>query len=417
MNLFRTPKLYLYSPVLLAILLIRPSLDSIASKFKIAGFSFGAVFNLFILVCLLTILLKLKFKIYREAVWWLPLLFLMIISLAWTPNLTAGIRLSLVAVTYAAMFTIPFHFIKTESDFVECIKAIIISAIIPILFTLYEVVFPAGSTNHHGFRLFGSFSHPNVFAFFLLTIFATCFYAIKSSLFIKEVTLRKFCMLFIFIVGVCILGTKTRSAWLIVFFIILLFGLFSEKRFLIYLAIASLIALSVPSVQERLIDLTKGNDIDAFVDDYQALNSYAWRKVIWAGALDKFWEAPILGFGYQSFMNYSHDFFLIPLPSGAAAHNTYVQLLFELGVLGIIAFFYLLFSVMTKLWLLVKLERHNIIIFGLFVGYMLSHFSDNILGYLVFNWYFWFLIGAIIAQSKINKTKAPIHSIGKHEFS
>jgi hypothetical protein len=34
---------------------------------------------------------------------------------------------------------------------------------------------------------------------------------------------------------------------------------------------------------------------------------------------------------------------------------------------------------------------------SLLAAYLLISMSDNILGYLVFNWYFWFLIGASCA--------------------
>lgn len=397
----KLPKLYFYSPILLIVLFTRPSLDPLLDMFKFGNIGFGALLNVFMLYVLFATLSHLRFKLDKMVMFWLPLLLILSLSILYTPYFMQGARSLLVVITYMAMFLVPFHFVKSKAHFVECIKIIIYSSLIPLVAVFYEFAFPAGSTNINGFRLFSTFNHPNVFAFYLVTIVSVCFFVIKSSLFDAEAKFRQQCWFILLFSLVCILGTKTRSAWAVIALLVFTYGIFKEKKYLVYLVIVSAIALTIPSIQERVLNLFQGNDPDAFLNDYQALNSYAWRKIIWSGALEKFWENPFLGFGYESFTYYSGSFFLIEQEKGAGAHNTYVQFLFEIGIVGFLAFLWLLIPLLIKLWELRTRARENIIVFTLFVSYCLIHYSDNVFDYLTFNWYFWFFIGAFLAYNRL----------------
>ncbi|MFW8592247.1 O-antigen ligase family protein [Glaciecola sp. 2405UD65-10] len=321
----------------------------------------------------------------------------------YSPYPMKGFRSFLVMITYVAVFLFPFHFIKTKYDYKECIKIIVYSSFLPLLAVSYDIAFPESSTNRNGFRLFSTFSHPNVFAFYLLTVVSVCFYAIKNELFNNEQLFRKQCWMVLLFSLVCILGTKTRSAWAAVALLVLVYGLFKDKKYLVYLAIAAAVALCIPSIQDRVFDLFEGNDPDAFLDDYEQLNSYAWRKIIWANAMIKYWDSPIWGFGTESFTYYSGAFFLIETEVGNGAHNTYVQFLFELGALGFAALIWLLVPTFIRLWRLRNLAGGNIIVFALFLSYCLIHYSDNVFDYLIYNWYFWFFIGAFLAYNKVER--------------
>lgn len=380
-------------------------MDSVFGLFRFGGITGGALLNVVLLFMLVAILIHSKFKPIKEAKYWLPLVVMLAVSVAYSPYLASAIRSLLVVITYFAMFLIPFHFIKSEQHFIECIRVLVYSSLLPLVAVIYELIFPAGSTNVNGFRLYSTFGHPNVFAFYLVTIVSVCFYVIKSNVFINDAKFRKLCFYVMFFGLLCILGTKTRSAWAVIAFLILIYGLFRERQYLIYLGVAAVIALMIPSIQDRIFDLFQGNDTDAFLNDYETLNSYAWRKIIWASALEKFWERPFFGFGYESFTYYSGDFFIIENEKGAGAHNTYVQFLFEIGVIGFTAFIWLLLPLLSKLWDLRNKASENIIVFALFGCYCLIHYSDNVFDYLTFNWYFWFFIGAFLAFSKIESTE------------
>lgn len=394
-------RLYIYSPILFLILLVRPSLDPLLDMFKFGGIGFGALINVFMLLTLFVILAQSKFKLDKINIVWIPLLVTMSISILYTPYIAQGVRSLMVVITYMATFLLPFHFIKTKHDFVECLIVIVYSSFIPLFAVFYEFIFPASSTSINGFRLFSTFNHPNVFAFYLVTIVSVCFFVVKSAVFVQERKFRQICWIVLLFSLVCILGTKTRSAWAVIALLILIYGIFKERKYLVYLLLATMLAMMIPSIQERILNLFQGNSADDLINNYEALNSYAWRQIIWAGAIEKYWEQPFLGFGYESFTFYSSEFFVIESDYGAGAHNTYVQLLFEIGIIGLLAFLWLLIPLLIRLWELRNKARENIIVFGLFVSYCLIHYSDNVFDYLTFNWYFWFFIGAFLAYSKL----------------
>ncbi len=374
-------------------------MDPMLALIHFGPFTAGALLNVVMLMLLAGVFFNSKFKINSLILPWIPLLLCIAISLFYTSQPVMGVKSFLVFITYLAAFIIPFNFIKSDEHFIECLKLIVYSSLIPILSVVHEFIFPEASTNENGFRLFGTFSHPNIFAFYLVTVLSVCFFVIKSSLFSDEIKFRRHCFIIMLMALICILGTKTRSAWIVIAMLVFIWGVFQEKKYLVYLFLVAILALMIPSVNERVFDLFQGNDTDAFLNDYEKLNSLAWRKVIWAGALDKYWEQPFFGFGYESFTTYSGHFFLIDKEGeGAGAHNSYVQLLFELGVVGLLAFIYFLFKPLLVLFRAIPLARENVIVFGLFLAYCLIHYSDNIFDYLAFNWYFWFFIGAFLAH-------------------
>ncbi|GAA4020968.1 hypothetical protein GCM10022212_17240 [Actimicrobium antarcticum] len=103
----------------------------------------------------------------------------------------------------------------------------------------------------------------------------------------------------------------------------------------------------------------------------------------------------IAGYGLDAFKYHSRTFFLKAGTTNWGAHNIYVQLLFEIGILGLVSFLALFVNVARYLKGLIKYEPLAFLIsISLIVGYLVVAASDNTLVYLVFNWYLWFSIGA-----------------------
>jgi O-antigen ligase len=82
----------------------------------------------------------------------------------------------------------------------------------------------------------------------------------------------------------------------------------------------------------------------------------------------------------------------------------YVQWFFEAGIVGVLAAAWLYLRIG-------KLLRHGIkgdrlgtfVVLSVIVEYLVVCYSDNMLDYLAFNWYFWFVVGtacAIAAQQQ-----------------
>jgi len=154
-------------------------------------------------------------------------------------------------------------------------------------------------------------------------------------------------------------------------------------------------SLLVPEVRERLLDLTQGNE----VVNYSKLNSYAWRKLIWKDGLN--WMTPshyVAGYGLEAFKFNSIDFFSMAGRRGHGAHSVFVQLFFETGLVGLLAFVWLHVKVGNLILPFYKANKLLIFTSIMFLfEFALYAYSDNLLSYLSFNWYLWFVLGATYA--------------------
>ena len=385
--------LYLFSPTLFFLLFFRASLDPLLDMTKFGGIGLGALLNLLTLLILLIIIAKFKFEIPSSLLKvWGAFLLIGLISILLSPEKIASMRSFFSILTYFSFFIFPFYLLKSKDDLKGFIKLIIYSSVIPFAFTLMEFVFPEESITIDGFRLFGSFSHPNIFAFYLVLIASLCFYVLKSSFIRFD---RRFLMhvKVIFVASlICLIATKTRSAWIAMAVVFIVYGIMVERRYLLYVSVLAVLAFMLPAVHERIIDLFSGDSIDNITEE--GLNSFAWRKIVWLASLDYILDKPILGHGYNTFSYYSLEFSPLEGSDGFDAHNVYVQIAFDMGFLGLLAYLIILAGVMVRLFKLIGYDKKGgTVLFGLLLSYLLVGFSDNMLFYLSYNWYFWFLMG------------------------
>lgn len=396
--------LYRYSPILFFLLITRASLDPMLSAIQFGNIGFGALLNLLVLLLLLALIISNKFKLPTVVLkMWSLFLLIGLISIAISPDKITSFRSLLSVFTYFAVFVIPFQFITSRAAYIACIKVILYSSFIPILYVTKELVFPEASTNRNGFRLFSTFNHPNIFAFYMVLIGSISLYILKSALFVRDRRLRQIAVFILVTSLLCLLGTKTRSAWLAMIVVVAVYAFFSEKKYLLYLAAFGCIAMTIPSIQDRVLDIFKGgNDVDMAIAQEGALNSYAWRKLVWSSSWGHIQASPFFGHGYAMFSHYFLDFFPLESDNGTEAHNAYVQIAFDMGFLGLFAYLLLLGQMFKKCWKVLRNDKGNSVVLGLFIAFCLVNYSDNMLFYLSFNWYFWFFIGAFIAYHNID---------------
>lgn len=187
--------------------------------------------------------------------------------------------------------------------------------------------------------------------------------------------------------------TKTRSAWLALIIMFSVYALLIERRYLLYLFLSLLMLLLIPEVQDRVLDIFSGSGVDS-LDVGESLNSYEWRKVVWFASWDYIAERPFLGHGYDTFSYYFLDFFPLEESKGFDAHNAYVQITFDMGFLGLFAYLLIFTFIMKRLLIQFKKDKKGTsIIIGLVISYLVAGYSDNMLFYLSYNWYFWGLLG------------------------
>ncbi|MDP2247820.1 MAG: hypothetical protein Q8J65_06780, partial [Nitrosomonadales bacterium] len=99
---------------------------------------------------------------------------------------------------------------------------------------------------------------------------------------------------------------------------------------------------------------------------------------------------------------HSPTFFPLAGNTHFGAHSTYVQWYFEAGVVGVLSASWMYARLFFTLKLGSKQNKlRTMIAITLVIEYLFFAFSDNMLDYLAFNWYFWFFMGAACAVTML----------------
>lgn len=401
------------------VIITRSSLDVVFNSIKLGSFGIGGVLNaLVIFIAILTIFENSNdnlpdVKGIMKA--WVIFLTLSFISLIYSPALTQSIKVCLIYVSYASMFLLGLRLVKSQHDFDRWISAVALSSVIPVTYGLLCMIFGGRGYAMYlgeGFRMRSTFPHPNPFAPYLVLIITVCFYIYKSKITYIGKGLSRLIPIYILVLLGMLIMTKTRSGWVTCYLFFFLYAFLHERKYLFLIIAAPFIALLIPDVQDRILDLTKDNNLGA--SGYGHLNSYAWRLKIWSDSIG--WMSPsryLTGYGLFSFTHFSTSFGMANAfqmqDFEINAHNIYVQLFFELGILGLVSFLFLIFQVFKKLLSIYKLNKFLIFtVIIILLQFVFMGYADNLLDYLVFDWYLWFTLGLAIAAVALNVEKKHI---------
>ncbi|WP_426112977.1 O-antigen ligase family protein [Massilia sp. PWRC2] len=394
--------LLLYSRVLLltAILLLRAAGDVFFDSTRVAlgsvQIGVGGLINAFVIViAILLVLEQPRLLPKKVALLWLPFLLAGLAGVLLAPAPGDAVRLYLAQVSYCAVFVSAFYIVRTLDDFKRCVRIVLLSSLLPLLYGVVDIAVQGGVHGPNGARLQSTFAHPNIYAFYLTLVVALGFYVLKSATYRLSAWQRVGLSAYLLLLLVMLALTQTRSAWIACFGLFFVYGLLFERRYLLYLLLIAVLALLIPEVRERVLELGSGNQ----VRQYAKLNSFAWRLYIWESGLA--WMRPshyLFGYGVDAFAYYSPTFFPLAGKTHFGAHNVYIQWLFELGAIGLLAYLWLFARLLGMLKSLLGVDRlAGFIVIALVLQYLAVSVSDNMAAYLAFNWYFWFVAGAACA--------------------
>lgn len=377
------------------IILFRSAMDPILEATKMGSFGLGALLNaLVILIALIAIIQRPSPVRAMLRKTWLAFLLISFATLFIAPEFLTAVKSYLALVSYAAVFALAITLIQTEEDYGRWMRAVFYSSIIPVLYAFVDAA-NGGFQSSEGFRISSTFAHPNIFAFYLVLMISLSFYFFKAKVTYIPTFIRRTLPLYIILLMALLVMTKTRSAWASCFAFFTVYALFYERKYLILIIMLPVIGFFIPEVRDRFADLAQGNQ----VINYSKLNSYAWRKLIWQQGIS--WMEPshyLFGYGLESFKYHTPDFFTMSGGDHFAAHSVYIQLFFETGAVGVSAFVWLHFKLGRML--LAFYKANKIMVFtaiSFLLEFALNAYSDNMLAYLSFNWYLWFVLGAIFA--------------------
>ena len=399
----------------LAVLLVRSSCDPLFTLTQSdgRGMGLGAVVNALVIILALLFFLESPALIGSAILPWAAFLMTALASVIGSPEPTMkALRGFFVLTSYAAVFAFPFALIRSRQWALRCLTVVMCSSIIPLAYAFVELASGSAATAD-GIRVSSTFG-VNIFAHYLVVLLALTLFLLRSSLVSLSPRVGRWLLLYQPIIVILILLSGVRSAWVSCAIVLIVYASTVDKRYLLGLSLVPLL-IFVPGVEERLLDLQAG-----WLDyGYGRLNSYAWRQILWQSALDWLMENPseylVLGYGLGSFEHYLPMFFPRVAAGGAVervgAHNVFLQIFFEMGILGLLAFLCLFVALFAKLKIGYSFDKGGaIILMGLALAQLAASYSDNMLDYLAYQWYFWFVMGVVCAWYQLHSTPQQVHT-------
>jgi len=221
----------------------------------------------------------------------------------------------------------------------------------------------------------------------------------------------RWCVLIVLILSVwALVITFTRGAWLaallgmIFFFMVLGYLKTSARRYICTGLLMIVLALIATSI------ITLGGGSTS-----KTLNrgTAQWRLGVWEDSFKMIKEKPLFGHGINTYMQLFQDYRRkkdgIHQYNPTYAHNCYVQLMAETGIVGLLSFLWILFRIFLcslprifSGWAQDKtLSSLSLGLLSGIFAYLVHSFFDNHFYSLQFSVYVWFLIGLMVAINQL----------------
>ena len=389
--------------MLIILLFTRALLDHILNTTKLEIFGenigVGGVINFLVIFLACILLLRDPKRLFGKTTfrWWGVFLTICFIAITYSPVPGRAIRLFLNLASYMSMIAIPFFLINSARDKKFWLKILLLSSFLPVMFANYHLLKGGSYSSSASMRIEGTFTHPNILAFYLVLMIALSFFTLRGGLPQGNRVKRNVLRLYIANMLVLLLTTKTRSAWISCWAMFFIYGILRERKFVILSLSLPFLALLNESIMDRVRDLFHGTKLGVAK---AKLNSFAWRIELWKSSIGLIKRRLITGHGLASFRMLSRGFFELK-EKGVPAHNIFLELLFETGIFGLISYIGIFISLLKKFGSHIGnrfggISAQNAVVFAYIIGLLIASIADNMLYYLAFNWYLWFFLGIIL---------------------
>lgn len=408
--------------LLLIILILRPTLDwwrdvTIFHYEKLV-INLNAALSIFVLFWLIWLIIK-EYKKWEK----IPNTTSFFLLIAWTALTTLWSVSQLTTLeeviklaNWGLFFVAGYLLVKNKKITLNNLLTTgLLSAIIPGLIGLWQLISSSGLSTFglHG-RIYGTFGHPNVFALFFLFLL---FIFIQNSkikpleFWEKQTRYRKLTWILLLVL---IIMTYTRVAviGLLVFLIIL--GIFSYRKILIFLiglfAIYYIIFFPVNNwlITNYQISLTDNPITSRFTTVDEDSDSIAWRLALIRESEPLIRAKLLSGYGFGTFEAVWGDNRPIThlWDDSAEAHNDYLRLALETGLIGLGLYLILLSNFALNAFQLMKKQgkENYLYFFAWIITFMIVSLSDNLLHHTPVIWLTMAIWGGILGQEK-NKEK------------
>lgn len=349
---------------------------------------------------------------------WSPFLFGNLVAAVHSPQPALAMQVLFNSLTYASVSYLALSY-APSIDRATLTKGVALTAVLPLLTGLAQM-----ATGTAGPRLQASFAHPNILAFFLLIVITFLVHALVQG-YVRSRPWLVVVTAVLLVGGLELLLTGTRSAYIATFIAIFLYLLWQKPVFIVPMLVLPFVALMIPAVSDRMQDALNGSSpvsydyiVSAMRGDVAdsgqiVLDSATWRKYLWQAAWPWIEQRFVLGHGLSSFQFYSREFYPLAVDEGSGAHNIYVQMMFEGGLLLLLGYFATYASVMVMhLRGMGTRAADSYYAILLMLVFAVASFSDNMLYYLSVNIVMWGVL-FVLLSSKRGEPGKPVSLSGK----
>jgi O-antigen ligase len=309
-------------------------------------------------------------------------------------SLLEAIRVSAVAVMLAVMEIL----LVDRAAIKRLLLAIYLSALVPVGLTLFYIALHKPQFTSGGFgRYQGTFSQPNPFAIYL------CMLIVMGAALLPHLKVRVRILMVLLMAAsvVCLYHTYTRSAWVATLIGVVAVAIIGRRKVLGAVLFACLVVglLAVPTISQRFADLASvaggGSSVNA---QGNTSNSVVWRFSYWSEVLPLANSNPVTGIGLKmsSFLT----------DQAKEPHNDFLRAYVETGVIGAVAYFALLISMVLVARQSLKEAGpgfdHCIAVgfAGCVIAFVLISIVSNVITEVIVLWYYVAFAAAAYAVTK-----------------
>lgn len=290
----------------------------------------------------------------------------------------------------------------------QVINGLFLALVIPVSTAFLQMIVPghllpsflAVNVNQHDFRINGTLGVANTFVTFLILFIGLTYWKISTT---------KNRLPWFFLLGALVLCLVTTKVLVGIVMLVVLIAALVMPRLSFGNLIGAILLLTVMvglfgSTEygaERLTSVTQTPLLNPNIDVSRAIllaasddNSFNWRIAQWSWLMDHWRHAPILGYGLQTTNLFG--------PMFAWAHNDYVRVLVEEGIVGFILFLLFLGVQLLRLVRLIRspfTERSQksfcSVLIAFLLAAMVGMLTENVWSHTAL-FFYWFSLSAIV---------------------
>lgn len=290
--------------------------------------------------------------------------------------------------------------VERYRDYRFLLIAIFASSALPIVFGLTQFFLGIGLSDESvsATRIFGTFSHPNVFSLYLFTVAAVT--GMYFLVYARQDRARLITGCYLTLLLLTLLLTYARIAWVALFVFVLLIGVWRYRFLLVPLILLPLVLITfVPAVQERVDEMFHPAPDSSIV----------WRQQLWHDMLLKtnIEDRLLLGNGIDTFRVSAEQLRGARFGSNES-HNDFVKFYVDGGLIGVgvLALYLMLYSFpilrVRRLTPSHSLKNLATLIALLLMTLIIASLTDNVFKNTPVQWILAVVTGGFLALYRIS---------------